>query len=241
MLKIIIPLAGSSELYTNAGFSYPKPLVEIDGKPMIQVVIEQFQSITEPFQAVFILKDEDVRKFHLDNTIRLLAPNSEIVKLKSDTKGALCSILMTIDSLSDEDRILVLNGDQIINHNFQAILSSFDERKADVGIVTFPSVHPRWSYARIENGEVVQTAEKNPISNAAIAGFYFFAKAQDFFTNAFQCILDDVQINGNFFTSSVINEYILKNQKVVDFGISKTDYHSFYAPQNLQEYLKAQK
>ena len=100
MLKIIIPLAGSSELYTNAGFSYPKPLVEIDGKPMIQVVIEQFQSITEPFQAVFILKDEDVRKFHLDNTIRLLAPNSEIVKLKSDTKGALCSILMTIDSLS---------------------------------------------------------------------------------------------------------------------------------------------
>ncbi|MEN9335777.1 MAG: hypothetical protein RLZZ500_764 [Bacteroidota bacterium] len=241
MLKIIIPLAGSSELYTNAGFSYPKPLVEIDGKPMIQVVIEQFQSITEPFQAVFILKEEDVRKFHLDNTIRLLAPNSEIVKLKNDTKGALCSILMTIDSLSDDDRILVLNGDQIINHNFQSILQSFDERKADVGIVTFPSVHPRWSYARIEQGEVVQTAEKNPISNAAIAGFYFFAKAQDFFANAFQCILDDVQINGNFFTSSVINEYILKNQKVVDFGINKTDYHSFYAPQNLQEYLKAQK
>jgi dTDP-glucose pyrophosphorylase len=241
MLKIIIPLAGSSELYTNAGFSYPKPLVEIDGKPMIQIVIEQFQSITEPFQAVFILKDEDVRKFHLDNTIRLLAPNSEIVKLKSDTKGALCSILMTIDSLSDDDRILVLNGDQIINHNFQSILQSFDERKADVGIVTFPSVHPRWSYARIEHGEVVQTAEKNPISNAAIAGFYFFAKAQDFFANAFQCILDDVQINGNFFTSSVINEYILKNQKVVNFGINKTDYHSFYAPQNLQEYLKAQK
>ncbi|MFM2230554.1 MAG: hypothetical protein RL607_1812 [Bacteroidota bacterium] len=241
MLKIIIPLAGSSELYTNAGFSYPKPLVEIDGKPMIQVVIEQFQSITEPFQAVFILKDEDVRKFHLDNTIRLLAPNSEIVKLKNDTKGALCSILMTIDSLSDDDRILVLNGDQIINHNFQSILQSFDERKADVGIVTFPSVHPRWSYARIEQGEVVQTAEKNPISNAAIAGFYFFAKAQDFFANAFQCILDDVQINGNFFTSSVINEYILKNQKVLDFGINKTDYHSFYAPQNLQEYLKAQK
>ncbi|MCZ8145984.1 glycosyltransferase family 2 protein [Flavobacterium sp.] len=241
MLKIIIPLAGSSELYTNAGFSYPKPLVEIDGKPMIQIVIEQFQSITEPFQAVFILKDEDVRKFHLDNTIRLLAPNSEIVKLKSDTKGALCSILMTIDSLSDDDRILVLNGDQIINHNFQSILQSFDERKADVGIVTFPSVHPRWSYARIEHGEVVQTAEKNPISSAAIAGFYFFAKAQDFFANAFQCILDDVQINGNFFTSSLINEYILKNQKVVDFGIYKTDYHSFYAPQNLQEFLKAQK
>ncbi len=241
MLKIIVPLAGSSELYTNAGFSYPKPLVEIDGKPMIELVIQQFKSITEPFRVVFILRDEDVRKYHLDNTIRLLAPGSEIIKLKNETKGALCSILMTIDSIEDDDRLLILNGDQIIAFDYQEVLNSFDKRSADVGIVTFQSVHPRWSYARIENGEVVQTAEKNPISNEAIAGFYFFQKANSFFENAFRCILDDVQINGNFFTSSVINEYILNNKKVVNHPIGKELYHTFYSPQNLNDYINRKK
>jgi NDP-sugar pyrophosphorylase family protein len=237
MLKIIIPIAGTSDLFIKAGFLYPKPLIEINGTPMIELVIDKTKSITTKHQLIFVLKEEDVNKYHLDNTLKLLSPESQMVILKNGTKGALCSILMTIDYVEDNDSILILNGDQIINTDFNEIIDWFNLKKADVGIVTFNSIHPRWSFAKIENNFVVQTAEKNPISNNAIAGFYYFSNAKIFFENSFQCILNDVQLEGNFYISPVINEFILKNKKVFNYNVEKSNYHSFYSPQMINDYL----
>jgi dTDP-glucose pyrophosphorylase len=238
MLKIVIPLAGSSEMFSKAGFFYPKPLIEINGIPMIQLVIEKTNAILIPHKLVFILKEDEVLKYHLDNTLKLLSPNCEIIKLKNDTKGALCSILMATDKIDNSDSLLILNGDQIIDSDFGQIINYFHDNKAEAGVVTFNSVHPRWSYAKIENNEVVQTAEKNPISNHAIAGYYYFKNANNFFENAFNCILNDVSLDGNFYISPVINEYVLKNKKVLNYNIEKSNYHSFYSPQMINEFLK---
>jgi len=236
MLKIIIPIAGSSELFQNAGFSYPKPLIEIKGAPMIQWVIERTLSIPEPSRFIFIIKEEDAIKFHLDNTLKLLSPDCQIIKLKKDTKGGLCSVLMAIDRIDKDDSLMILNGDQILDENFNDILNFWKEKHADAGIVTFKSVHPRWSYARIESGEVVQTAEKNPISQHAIAGYYYFARSSEFFEAAFKTILNDVQIDGNYFISPVMNEYVLNNKKVLHYPIENNRYHSFYSPQLIKEF-----
>jgi len=238
MLKIIIPIAGSSELFEKAGYVYPKPLIEVKGNPMIQWVIEKTESIPDPNQFIFIIREEDAIKFHLDNTLKLLSPNCQVVKLKRETRGGLCSVLMAIDKIEKEDSLMILNGDQIIDENFNSILQFWKENSADAGIVTFKSVHPRWSYARIESGEVVQTAEKNPISNNAIAGYYYFAKATDFFESAFQSILKDVQLDGNFYISPVMNEYVLRNKKVMHYPIENSQYHSFYSPQLIKEFEK---
>ena len=121
MLKIILPLAGSSELFQKAGFPYPKPLIEIKGKPMIEWVIESTKSLNVPNQIIFIIKEEDSNIYHLDNTLKLLDSNCKIVKLKNNTKGGLCSVLMAIDDIDDEDSILVLNSDQIIDENLSKI------------------------------------------------------------------------------------------------------------------------
>ena len=238
MLKIIIPLAGTSELFEKAGFFYPKPLIEINGTPMIQLVIERINAIKIPHQLIFILREEDVLKFHLDNTLKLLSPNCDIIKLKNDTKGALCSILMAVDKIDPNDSLLILNGDQIIDSDFGQIINYFNENQTQVGIVTFKSIHPRWSFAKIENNQVLQTAEKNPISENAIAGYYYFKNADDFFNCAFECILKDVQLDGKFYISPVINEYILKNKKVLNYSIETNKYHSFYSPQMINEYVK---
>ena len=238
MLKIIIPLAGSSEFFTNAGFMYPKPLIEINGKPMIQLVIEKTASIPIPNQFIFVIKEDDAIKFHLDNTLKLLSPDCEVIKLKKSTKGGLCSVLMAIENVDDDDSLIILNGDQVIEENFTDIFQFWLENKADAGVVTFSSVHPRWSYARIENEQVVQTTEKNPISQNAIAGYYFFANAALFFDSAFQTIKNDVQLEGNFYISPVMNEYVLRNKHVINYSIKSKNYHSFYSPQMVNEYEK---
>lgn len=238
MLKIIIPLAGSSELFINSGYSYPKPLIEIKGIPMIQHVTENIETISMQCQFIFIIMNEDAVKFHLDNTLRLLSPGCEIVVLKKGTKGGLCSVLMAIEKIDDDDCLIILNGDQIIEENFNDIYKFWITNHADAGVVTFKSVHPRWSYASIENGEVVQTAEKNPISTNAIAGYYYFANASLFFDCAFQVIKNDVQLDGSFYISPVLNEYVLRNKKVITYPIKPEHYHSFYSPQMVNKFEK---
>lgn len=241
MLKIIIPLAGSSDLFLNAGYAYPKPLIEVNGVPMIQLVIEKIAAITGPCKFIFIIRDEDALKYHLDNTLRLLSTGGEVIKLKKCTKGGLCSVLMAIDHIEDDDSLLILNGDQVIDGDFNDFMQFWRQNSADAGLVTFRSVHPRWSYARLEGGQVMQTAEKNPISNHAIAGYYYFAHAGTFFECAFQTIKNDVELEGNYYTSPVINEYVLRNKKVLNYRIESSQYHSFYSPQMLNEFEKQRK
>ena len=238
MLKIIVPLAGSSELFINAGYSYPKPLIEIKGIPMIQHVTENIETIPGQSQFIFIIMEDETVKYHLDNTLRLLSPECEIVILKKGTRGGLCSVLMAIEKIDDDDQLIIVNGDQIIEEDFNDIYKFWINNNADAGIVTFKSVHPRWSYARIENEVVIQTAEKNPISTNAIAGYYYFANASLFFDCAFQVIKNDEQLNGSYYISPVLNEYVLRNKKVITYPIKPEQYHSFYSPQMINKFEK---
>lgn len=236
MLKIVIPLAGSSDLFNNAGYYYPKPLTEIGGKTMIELVLQNPSTILRKYQFIFIIKAEEANKFHLDNTLKLLHPDCSIIKLKKTTKGGLCSVLMAIDQVDSTDSLLILNGDQIIDANFDEVDKYWHTNNVDAGLIVFKSVHPRWSYARVEGDEVVQTAEKNPISHNAIAGYYYFRQASDFFDAAFETIKNDAQLDGNFYISSVINEYILRIKKVNVYSIESAAYHSFYSPQMVIDY-----
>jgi dTDP-glucose pyrophosphorylase len=236
MLSIIIPIAGSSEEFTNAGHLYPKPIIEIKGQPMIQWVTDSLKTILVPFKLLFIIKEEHSSKYHLDNTLKLILPTCEIIQLKEDTKGGLCSVLMTIDSISESDTLLILNGDQILDVNFQEVLDDWSSSMVDAGVITFLSVHPRWSYVLENEGRIIQTAEKNPISKMAIAGCYYFQSAGQFFQSAFKTILKDNQVNGNFYISSVLNEYILNNLQVGNFKIDKSGFTSFYSPKLIAEF-----
>ena len=236
MLNIIIPLAGSSELFNNVGYYYPKPLIEIKGKIMIEHAILQASELNDLHRFIFIIKEEDAIKFHLDNTLKLLAEGCIIIKLNNQTKGALCSTLMSIDLMDSNDEILVLNGDQIIDFDFNEFAQKWRNENVDAGLVTFNSIHPRWSYALLENDNVVKTAEKNPISKNAIAGYYYFRNARDFFINSFAAIKNEEQVNGNYYLSSVINYYVLNNKSVKIFPISNSKYHSFYSPQMVNEF-----
>lgn len=236
MLKIIIPLAGSSELFSNAGYFYPKPLIEVNGLPMIEMVLQNPLAMEVEKSFIFIIKEDDAKKFHLDNTLKILSPNCEIIKLSNDTKGGLCSVLMAIDKIANDDEILILNGDQIIDLSLNTIYHDWKSNNADAGLITFNSVHPRWAYARLVDGEVVQTAEKNPISNFAIAGAYYFKNSSEFFDSAFKSIKEGVHLDGMFYISPVVNQYVLRAKKVFAYKIDNKQYHLFYSPQILQEF-----
>ena len=210
-MNIILPLAGLSNFDNNNNF-YPLPLREIYGKPLIQYVVENLLTIEGDNRFIYILKEEDCLKFHLDNTLKLLTPNSEVVVLKSETFGAVCSILMAVDRVNKDDDTIIVNADQVFDINLNLIINQLRDERSDAGLITFESVHPRWSYVMCDkNNNVLQAQEKNPISRFAIAGFYYFKSFNDFIESAFEAIEIEDYYNNKLYTSALINQMILLN------------------------------
>ena len=235
-MNIIIPLAGISNFDSSNNY-YPLPLRDIYRKPLIQYVIENLLKIKGENKFIFILKEEDCLKFHLDNTLKLLTPNCEIVILKNKTAGSVCSILMAIDKVDLNMDTIVVNADQIFKTDINNCIDFFRDKSADAGVITFDSVHPRWSFVNCDdNGNVLQAVEKNPISRFAIAGFYYFKSFNDFKLSAFNAIEVEDYYNGSLYTSALINQMILLNKKVLNKVIDSDDYMSFYSTQKINEF-----
>ena len=236
MINILIPLAGKNQFFPESEYPYPKPLIEINGKTMIEHVIDNFSSITEEKQFIFIVNSNDCKKYHLHNVLNLLCGHTcKIIKIDNEAKGAACSALMAIEFVNNDIPLIITNADQVIETCLQTVISDFGD--SDAGVITFSTVHPRWSYVRMDDNEqIVETAEKRPISKDAIAGFYYFKKGSDFCESAMMMIKKDANINGSYFIAPTLNEMVLKNKKLITFKIHSDAYHSFYTPNKIKEY-----
>ena len=236
MINILIPLAGKNQFFPEAEYPFPKPLIELNDKTMIELVINNFDSIKEEKQFIFIVNSDDCKKYHLDNVLNLLTnENCKIIKINNETKGAACSAMMAIEYINNDDSLIIANADQLFDDDMSEIIDSFKD--VDGGVVSFESIHPRWSYARVdENNYIVETAEKRPLSKHAIAGFFYFKKGKDFIDSAMNMIKKDANVNGLYYISPTLNEMVLNNKKLIVKTIDNNKYHTFYTPQKIQEY-----
>jgi len=236
MINILIPIAGKTDFFSENDYPFPKPLIEFNGKTMIEHVIDNFSSIKEKKQFIFIVNSDDCKKYHLDNVLNILTEHKcTIIKIDNETKGAICSAMLAIRYIDNETPLIISNADQLFDINLQEVVESF--KKNSAGIITFESIHPRWSYVRLdENNQVVETAEKRPISKFAIAGFYYFNKGSDFISSSSRTIKKDANVNGLYYIASSLNELILKNKTINIFRIENSKYHTFYTPQKIKEY-----
>lgn len=237
-MNLVIPIASNSKFFSIEEYGYPKPLIEILGKPMLEHVINNLTQGINFKKIIFIVKQSECDKYHLDSTLNLLSPiKPEIIKLRADTKGALCSVLLAIEHINKVELLVIANADQLFDGGIAAPIMEFMASDLDAACLTFNSVHPRWSYVRLdEKNLVVETAEKKPISRHAIAGLYMYKHGSDFIECGMESIRHGTNIDGNYFISPVFNEYILANKKVGHFEVLNNCYHTFYSPQKIGEY-----
>lgn len=236
MINILIPLAGTNQFFNESEYPYPRPLIEINGKTMIEHVINNFDTIKKEKQFIFIVNNNDCKKYHLDNVLNLLTDQTcKIIKIDGETKGAACSAMMAIEYINNDTPLIIANADQLFDDNLEDIISNFKDK--DGGVVSFESIHPRWSYARVnEENCIVETAEKRPLSKHAIAGFFYFKNGKDFINSAMSMIQKDASVNGLYYISQTLNEMVLQNKKLIVSMIDNNRYHTFYTPQKIQEY-----
>ncbi len=163
--------------------------------------------------------------------------NCEIIVQSKPTKGAVCSLLLAIKLINHDNPVLISNADQVIDHDLNLVTDFFRDPNIDGGVVCFDSLNPQWSYAKVVNdNQIVETIEKQPISRNAIAGLYYFARGKDFVTSAMTSIVKDRSCNDLYYISSVLNEMILENKNLRTYQIASDEYHSFYSPKKIQEF-----
>lgn len=238
-MRYLVPLAGSSEeLFPRAEFHFPKPLIEVDGIPMIERVILNLRAADPEAHFIFIVRQEDCLSFSLDSALKIATGNScTIIQLSKPTAGAVCSALLAIEHIDDDEPLVICNGDQVLDGLHSGILESFVLRDLDAGVITFASVHPRWSYVREDDdGFIIEAAEKHVISRRAVAGFYYFAKGSGFVQAAQDSIRNGRATNGAYYLASTLNEIILAGGSVGYFDIETERYHSFYSPQRVEHF-----
>ena len=233
-LNVVIPMAGAGSRFAKAGYTFPKPLIEVGGKPMIQVVVD---NLNIDANYIFIVQNSHREQYNLDTTLKLIAPGCEIIGIDGVTEGAACTVLLAKQFINNDSPLFFANSDQYVEWNSSEFFYKMQETDADGGIPIFKSTHPKWSFARLdEDHQVVEVQEKNPISDNATVGFYYFKKGSDFVRNAEEMIAANDRVNNEFYLCPVYN-YLIKNSGVV--RVSEIDeMWGLGTPEDLDTYLK---
>jgi NDP-sugar pyrophosphorylase family protein len=227
-MNILIPI--STKLDTQEKY-FPKNLLEVNGKPLIQEVIDSFSSIKGRF--IFVVSREESKKYHTDKIIKMINPQSEIIFTENATKGALATCMLAIDFINTDEDLIIASGDQILNIDLTKVIDYYNQENVDGGILTFKSFHPKWSYIQVGDDNLVKyVQEKKVISNRATVGVYYFKKGYEFIQAAMKSFLENDSVNNVFYVSHVYNHLILKGKKIGYFEIENTD---FFKVSNLSE------
>lgn len=242
MMNVVVLMSGSSQAFKDAGYLYPKNLVDIGGRPLVQRVLEHLKPLSA-LQARFIcvLRHDENRRHHTGQVIRLLEPSAQLVEVTGNTSGAACSALLAVDMINNDDPLLIVNGDQLLLEvDLPSVVKDFQSRALDGGLIVFEDIHPRWSFVKCDaHGQVVETAEKRPISNLATAGFYYFSRGSDFVIAATEMIKKDAHVDGIFYICPTYNELILRQKNIGVHKVPRKCYRSLASPGDTQAYVPA--
>lgn len=237
MKNLLLPMSGLGSRFKEAGYLLPKPLIDVNGKPMIQRVVE---NINIEARHIFLVLKEHYDNFNLHEVLPGICGNNpcEIVVVESLTEGAACTCLLAEEFINNGDGLLVANSDQIVNGwDPEIFFETMESEDADGGIVTFTAHDSKWSFAKVEEGTniITEVAEKNPISDKATVGVYWFRTGESFVKGATQMISKNIRTNGEFYLCPTFNELIADGAKIVDYPVDGM--HGVGTPSDLTAYL----
>jgi HAD superfamily hydrolase (TIGR01509 family) len=218
-LNVLIPMAGAGSRFEQAGYTFPKPLIDVRNKPMIQVVVE---NLNIDANYIYLVQKSHREKYNLDTLLNLITPGCKVVEVDGITEGAACTALLAKEYINNDTPLFFANSDQFAEWDSNEFMYKMQETDADGGIVVFKATHPKWSFAKInEQGLVTEVAEKNPISDNATVGFYYWKHGSDFVKYAEQMIEKNIRVNNEFYVCPVFNQAIEDGKEIRTFNINK--------------------
>ena len=235
MLNIVVPMAGKGSRFVEAGYTMPKPLIDIFGHPMIEYVIRNISPSCE-HRFVFICQQEHIEKYGLADKLEEFAPGCIIIPINYITEGAACTVLLAEKYIDSDNAMMIANSDQYVDTDINKYISRVENH--DGLIMTMPANHPKWSYIKYDkSGYVTLVREKEVISNEATVGIYNYLHGCDYVKYAHQMIEKNIRVNNEFYVAPVYNEMIEDEKKIVFQNVGESMY-GLGVPEDLKYFME---
>lgn len=239
-LNVLIPMAGEGSRFSKAGYIFPKPLIEVNGKPMIQLVVE---NLNVDANFIYLIRKEHNEKFNVASMLNQITPGCRIIEVDSLTEGAACTTLLAKEFIDNDMELLIANSDQYVEWDSCEFYHSINNPNIDGSILCFENTHPKWSYVKQDSfGNVIDVKEKEVISNKATIGIYYWTNGKDYVKYAEQMISKDIRYGqnfngkGEFYVAPVYNEAILDKKIIRTFNVDKM--YGLGTPEDLNTFLR---
>lgn len=237
MINIVIPMAGQGSRFVQAGYTKPKPFIDVCGKPMIERVLHNLHLKDSRF--ILIARAEHLTKEKEAAAHLKKQYDCEFITVDKLTEGAACTILLACAHINNDDPLLLANSDQIVGMDVQKYVDDCHRRHLDGSILTFYADHPKWSYAKVDdNGLVTEVKEKVSISTHATVGLYYFQKGKFFVNSAVEMIANNDRFNNEFYTAPSYNYAIRAGRKIGIYEIAQAQMFGLGTPEDLEIYIQ---
>lgn len=239
MLNVVVPMAGHGSRFSRAGYTVPKPLIPILGKPMIRVVVENLTPFT-PHRFIFICQQEHLDSYELGHLLRDTAPGCEIIPVSQVTEGAACTVLLAKHLIDNDVPLMIANCDQYVDVRIDDYLAELNRRGLDGLIMTMTANDPKWSYVLLDDENNIQgVVEKAVVSNEATVGLYNYREGRMFVTAAEAMMRQNLRVNNEFYVAPAYNQMIAAGNRIGFFNIG-SDRNGMYGlgtPEDLEFFL----
>lgn len=239
-LNVLIPMAGEGSRFSKAGYTFPKPIIEVNGKPMIQLVVE---NLNLDANYIYIIRKEHNEKFNISSMLNQITPGCKIVEVDSLTEGAACTTLLAKEFVDNDMELLIANSDQYVEWESGEFYHTINNPNLDGAILCFKNSHPKWSYVKLNSdGNVCLVKEKEVISDLATIGIYYWASGKEYVKYAEQMISKDIRYGhsfngvGEFYVAPVYNEAILDNKIIKSYVVDKM--YGLGTPEDLNTFVR---
>jgi len=244
--QIIIPMSGFGERFRRAGYKVPKPLIEVDGKPIIAHVIEMFPN-EEDF--IFICNNDHLldEEYNMEQIIRKYCPTAQIIGIDSHKLGPVYAVSKISDKISKDRPVVVNYCDFSCYWNWGDFKSFVNTTESEGCIPAYKGFHPHslgttnYAYMLENDGWVEDIQEKKPytddrMNEFASSGTYYF-KSGRLMIDAFNSIMEKkLSINSEFYVSLAYKFLFMKSLKVSLFPLQH--FMQWGTPEDLQEYQR---
>jgi NDP-sugar pyrophosphorylase family protein len=243
-MQVVVPMSGFGERFRKAGYSIPKPLIEIDGKPIIAHVIDMFPGETD---FIFICNQDhiDVANYRMDAILRQYCPSGKIVGIAPHKFGPIHAVLQ-IEHLIDPAQPVVVNYCDFTCYWDWHHFKQFVVATACEGCIpAYKGFHPHtlgsinYAYMQELNGWVLDIQEKQPYTSNrmeeyASSGTYYFSSGRTML-NAFRQTVDqNLNVGGEYYVSLAYKPLLAAGQSVAVYDLQH--FMQWGTPDDVAEY-----
>jgi NDP-sugar pyrophosphorylase family protein len=243
--QIVIPMSGRGARFQAAGYRDIKPLVTVDGVPMIEHVIRMFPGAG---RFVFICASDHLANTPLRETLRRLVPDSVIsviVSIEPHKQGPVHAVLQAESAIRDDMPTIVNYCDFNVGWDFEDFCTQMADLDCAGAITAYRGFHPHTlgshmhAYLRHADNYLLEIREKqcftdNRMEEYASSGTYYFrdpAVMKRYFREA---IALDLRANNEFFCSLPYNLMVRDSLPVYVYELDH--FVPLGTPQDVEEY-----